>query len=46
MKIKRALKTIGNWILFLLTGKGPIADEAVEEGLIDYSGQGRDKHGK
>lgn len=46
MKIKRALKAIGNWIMFLLTGKGPIADGAVNEGLIDYSGQGKDKYGK
>ena len=32
------------WELFvlLLTGK---SEEAVDEGLCDYSGQGRDKHG-
>ncbi len=40
------LKTIVKWLVFLLTGKGELADEAVDEGLIDYSGQGRDKYGK
>lgn len=40
------LKKIGHWIMFLLTGKGPIADEAIKEGLIDYSGEGRDENGK
>ena len=42
----KVLKKILNIIIFILTGKGPIADEAVNEGLIDYSGQGRDKYGK
>lgn len=44
--MKRTLKKVLDIILFILTGKGPIADEAVNEGLIDYSGQGRDKYGK
>ena len=42
----KVLKKILNTIIFILTGKGPIADEAVNEGLIDYSGQGRDQYGK
>lgn len=42
----KTLKKILNCILFIFTGKGPIANEAIEEGLIDYSGQGRDKHGR
>lgn len=42
----KTLKKILNWILFILTGKGPIADKAIDEGLIDYSGQGRDRHGR
>ena len=42
----KTLKKIFNWILFVLTGKGPIADEAVDRGAIDYSGQGRNKHGR
>lgn len=33
------------WIVFLFTGKGEIAKTAVDEGLIDLSGQGRDKYG-
>lgn len=41
-KLKNILKRIGDWIVFLLTGKGRIADEAIEAGLVDYSGQGRD----
>lgn len=42
----KLIKRILNWFMFILTGKGPIADEAIEEGLVDYSGQGLDKYGK
>ena len=42
----RWLDKVMDIILFIITGKGPIADEAVNEGLIDYSGQGRNKYGK
>lgn len=42
----KTLKKILNWILFVLTGKGPIADDAADKGAIDHSGQGRDKHGR
>lgn len=42
----KILKNILNWFVFLLTGKGELADEMVDEGFIDYSGQGRDKYGK
>lgn len=42
----KLIKRILNWFMFILTGKGPIADEAIEVGLIDHSGQGRDKYGK
>lgn len=45
-KIIRVLKRLGAWIVFIFTGRGPIADEAVDEGLMDRSGQGRDKYGK
>ena len=44
--MKKAFKRTLDWILFLLTCKGDIANEAIEAGLIDYSGQGRDKYGK
>lgn len=42
----KILKSILNWFVFLLTGKGEIADEAIREGIISYEGQGRDKFGK
>ena len=40
------LKKIGVDLLFLLTGKGPAADEMISLGLISYEGQGRDKYGR
>lgn len=40
------MKKIIDCIMFLLTGKGPLADEMVNEGVISYEGQGRDKYGK
>ena len=42
----KILKNIFNWFVFLLTGKGELADEMIEFGLISYEGQGRDKYGK
>ena len=42
----KILKNVLNWFVFLLTGKGEIADEAIREGIISYEGQGRDKYGK
>lgn len=42
----KVLKSVLNWFVFLLTGKGEIADEAIREGIISYEGQGRDKYGK
>lgn len=42
----KILKKILNWFVFLITGKGELADEMIEKDLIDYSGQGRDKYGK
>ena len=42
----KLIKRILDWFTFILTGKGPIADEVIERGLIDYSGQGHDKYGK
>ena len=42
----KVLKNVLNWFVFLLTGKGELADEMVELGLIDYSGQGRNEYGK
>ena len=45
-KIKYILKRIGDWLTFLLTGKGEIAKEAVDAGICDFSGQGRDAYGR
>lgn len=45
-KIKYILKRIADWLMFLLTGKGEIAKEAVDAGICDFSGQGRDKYGR
>ena len=45
-KVIKFFKRVGAWIVFIFTGKGPIADEAVDEDLVDLSGQGRDKYGK
>ena len=42
----KILKNILNLFVFLLTGKGELAEEMVDEGLIDYSGQGRNKYGE
>ena len=44
--MKRKLKRVLEWVLFILAGTGPIAREAVDEGLCDFSGQGRDKYGR
>ena len=44
--MKKFLKRVANWFVFLLTGKGPIADEAVDNDIVNSSGQGSDKYGK
>lgn len=46
MKFLKVLKRIFDAIMFILTGKGRIADEMVEMDLLDYSGQGRNKNGR
>lgn len=40
------MKKFFAFILFLFTGKGDCAKEAIEAGAISYEGQGRDKYGK
>ncbi len=45
-KFKKILKRIGDWLMFLLTGKGEIAKEAVDAGICDFSGQDREKYGR
>ena len=34
--MKRILKRILDWVVFLLTGGGEIAKEAMEAGILDY----------
>jgi hypothetical protein len=40
------MKKVFDIIVFIFTGKGDFAKEAVEDGLVSYEGQGRDKYGK
>ena len=44
--MKKVLKRILDWFVFLLIGKGEIANEAVDNGICDFSGQGKDRYGK
>ena len=44
--MKKFVKRVLDWIVFLLSGKGTIADEGISEGILDYSGQGRNKNGR
>lgn len=41
IKIKRIFKTFIETIIFALSHKGTIADASVNDGICDYSGQGR-----
>lgn len=43
--MKKFFKRCLDWFVFVLTGKGTIASEAVNNDLVDLSGQGRDKYG-
>ena len=43
--MKKLVKRILEWVVFILTGKGEIAKEGVDAGILDFSGQGRDKYG-
>ena len=40
------MKRIFKWLIFLFTGKGEIGERAVDRGLVDYGGQGRDQYGR
>ena len=43
---EQAMKKFIDFIVFVFTGKGDFAKEAIEAGVISYEGQGRDKYGK
>lgn len=45
-KIKKILKCVTDVIVFVLTGKGEIGESGVAEGILDYSGQGRNEYGR
>lgn len=42
----KILKNIFNWLRLLVGGKSELTDEMVREGVLDFSGQGRDAYGK
>lgn len=44
-KIAYIFKRIGDCLIFLATVNGEIAKKAVDNGICDFSGQGRDKYG-
>ena len=44
--MKKIIKKIFDWVMFIMTGKGDLANEMIEAGVLDYSGQGRDKYGR
>lgn len=44
--MKTAFKKIFDLVAFLLGIRTDTRDEAVDEGLCDFSGQGRDKYGR
>lgn len=41
--MKKLITKILNTIILICTGR---SDEAVDEGICDYSGQGRDRYGR
>jgi hypothetical protein len=44
--MKKFINRVFDWIVFLLSGKGVIADEGISADILDYSGQGRSKNGR
>ena len=44
--MKEAVKKIIDVLVFLFGIGGKIRDDAVDNGLCDFSGQGRDKYGR
>ena len=39
------MKKIIDFIVFMFTGKGDFAKDAIEAGVVSYESQGRDKYG-
>ena len=44
--MKKALKIIWAWILLIFERSGPLAEKAVDDGICNFGGQGRNKYGK
>lgn len=44
--MKKVLKAIANAILFILGCDCEARRQAVDDGICDFSGQGRDKYGR
>ena len=42
----KILKNILNWFMLLVVAKSELTDEAVNEAICDFGGQGRNKYGK
>ncbi len=42
----KILKNILNWFMLILGAKSDLTDEMVENGVVSFEGQGRDKFGK
>lgn len=42
----KILKNILNWFMLLVGAKSELTNEAVNEGICDFSGQGRNSYGK
>ena len=42
----KILKNILNWFMLLCGAKSELTDEAVDENLVNFGGQGRDRYGK
>ena len=42
----KILKNILNWFMLLVGAKSELTNEAVNDGICDFGGQGRDKYGK
>ena len=40
------MKKVLDFIIFLFTGKGDFAKDAIDAGLVSYEGQGRNKYGR
>ena len=45
-KIKRVISKFMEIMLFVFMCSGPIAEQGVDDGCLDFSGQGRNTYGR